>query len=135
MFQAPVLPFLIRGGQHRAAPRRRRPDALTAWGSENVESVEVVTPDGYASALLIEYVGSWYPAQILTGKSWSVRLEGGPAGGEWVFEVFALVERWLEAVPLPCAKVRYGGSTYLIRASPGSQPFAEEPNVTPAPAA
>jgi hypothetical protein len=29
----------------------------------------------------------------------------------------SLLDRWLESVPLPCAKVLYGGHSYLIRSS------------------
>ena len=34
-----------------------------------------------------------------------------------MLEVLSLLDRWLESVPLPCAKVRYGGHSYLIRSS------------------
>ena len=32
-------------------------------------------------------------------------------------EARAVVERWLGAAPLPCAKLLYGGRSYLIRSS------------------
>ncbi len=35
----------------------------------------------------------------------------------WVLELLSLVERWLEAARLPCAKVLYGDRSYLIRIS------------------
>jgi hypothetical protein len=32
-------------------------------------------------------------------------------------EVLSLLDRWLASVPLPSAKVLYGGHSYLIRSS------------------
>jgi hypothetical protein len=48
-----------------------------------------------------------------------VRLQARQAarGGWWVLEVLSLLDRWLESVLLPCAKVLYGGHSYLICSS------------------
>jgi hypothetical protein len=69
----------------------------------------------------MEFVSPWFPAEVVSGDAWIVRLQtpDEKAGEEWVFEVLALIERWLDAVPLPCASVYYGGRSYLIRASSG----------------
>jgi hypothetical protein len=34
-----------------------------------------------------------------------------------MLEVLSLLDRWLESVPIPCARVFYGGHSYLIRSS------------------
>jgi hypothetical protein len=60
-----------------------------------------------------------FPAEIVSGSAWIVRLLPR-TGGAWVLELLSLVERWLESAPLPCATVRCGGRSYLIRASNGS---------------
>ena len=59
-----------------------------------------------------------FPVEILRGPGSIVRLHP-PAGAEWVLELLALVERWLDSIPLPCTKMFYGGRSYLLRASPG----------------
>lgn len=64
-----------------------------------------------------------FPAEIVPGSAWIVRLQP-PPGGEWVLEVLSLVERWLDSIPLPCTKVFYGDRSYLIRASTGVARFA-----------
>jgi hypothetical protein len=117
---APLLPFRIRGAKPQIRPSNPQPDRSDAFGSENDgSSVEIVSPDGYSTALLMKYVSPWFPAEVIRGDGWTVRVQT-PApekGEEWVFEALALIERWLDAVPLPCANVRYCGSSYLIRAS------------------
>jgi len=32
-----------------------------------------------------------------------------------VIDLLAVVERWLASAPIPCAKMRRGGRSYLIR--------------------
>lgn len=80
-----------------------------------VGPIEVVAPDSYCSTLLLEQAHPFFPAEIVSGSAWIVRLQP-PSGRGWVLELLALVERWLDSVPLPCAKVLYGGRSYLIRA-------------------
>ena len=127
MSEARVLPFRLRRTKRTAALRSTRPEPPSSLGSESVQSwVEVVAPDGHSTTLLMEYVSPWFPAEVIPGAPLTVRLQtpGGAEGEEWVFELLALVERWLDAVPLPCAKVRYGGRSYLFRASNGAGEFA-----------
>ena len=68
------------------------------------------------TSLLLEYAAPLFPAEIVSGSAWVVRLQP-PTGGGWVLELLSLVERWLESARLPCAKVLYGGRSYLIRNS------------------
>jgi len=75
--------------------------------------------------LLVGYAAPSFRTEIVFGPSWIVRLQPPPAGGAgWVPELLALVERWLESVPLPCTKVRYGGRSYLIRTTTNIAEFA-----------
>ena len=94
-----------------------RPSPSTAWSTESVRPVEIVAPDRKSMALLLKEADPFFPAQLVsTDPSWVVRLHP-PAGGAWVLDLLALVERWLESCRLPCAKVLYGGRSYLIRPS------------------
>ena len=56
-----------------------------------------------------------FPAELVPGPPWIVRFQPPPTGGDWVIDLLALVERWLASAPIPCAKMRRGGRTYLIR--------------------
>jgi len=112
MSEAPVLPF--------AKPRNKRPPpAARAPRSENDQPLEVVTPDRYRADLLLEFAAPIVPAELVPGASLIVRVQPPLAarGGWWVLEVLSLLDRWLESVPLSCAKVLYGGHSYLIRSS------------------
>lgn len=97
-----------------------RPSPPTAWSAESFESVrpvEIIAPDRKSMALLLMEADPFFPAQLVaTDPSWVVRLHP-PAGGAWVLDLLALVERWLESCRLPCAKVLYGGRSYLIHPS------------------
>lgn len=106
MTSAPSLPFFRRGKEERLASN-----------AEHVRPVEIVAPDQLSTALLLEYAAPLFPAGLVSGTSWTVRLEPPPAGGKWVAELLSLVERWLESTRLPCATVHYGGRSYRIRAS------------------
>jgi len=108
MSEAPVPPF---------AASTRLPNDLAALSSESAQPVEVVTPDRYCADLLLEFATPIVPAELLPGEALIVSLQPPLAarGGWWVLEVLALLDRWLESVPLPCAKVLYGGHSYLIR--------------------
>jgi hypothetical protein len=59
-------------------------------------------------AELVETAGSAVLVRLEPAAAWS-------AG--WVFELLALIERWLEARSLPVAKVRHGHRSYVITAS------------------
>ncbi|HLX32937.1 MAG TPA: hypothetical protein VKR79_09265 [Gaiellaceae bacterium] len=79
--------------------------------------VEIVAPDLECAAVLLEYASPLFPAEIAPGTRSTVRLQPPQAGARWVIELLALVDRWLEAVPLPCANLFYGGRNYLIRSA------------------
>jgi hypothetical protein len=91
-------------------------------------AIEIVAPDRYCTTLLLEHAAPHFPAQVVYGaefanspepadnSGWIVRLEP-PAERDWALDLLSLVERWLESCRLPCAKVLYGGRSYLIRAS------------------
>ena len=120
MTAAPLLPF-VKPAVKRAPPAACRPlsDFSVAWSPERNQPVEVVTPDRYCADLLLEHAAPIVPAELLRGTGWIVRLQAPPAGsgGWWMLEVLSLLDRWLEAVPIPCAKVLYSGHSYLIRSS------------------
>ncbi|MHB8644024.1 MAG: hypothetical protein ACYDA3_14190 [Gaiellaceae bacterium] len=120
MTETSVEPLLEWQGKSSATLRAVRP--LAVWDSESVQPVEVVAPDQYCADLLLEYAAPLFPAEIVSGPGWVVRLQPRPIGRGSVLELLALVERWLESVPLPCAKLLYGGRSYLIR---GAVDFAQ----------
>jgi len=97
---------------HLAPPM---PALRTTLTFDGVEAVEIVAPDRYCAELLVDFAGSVFPAKLVSGPSWIVRFQPPPSGGEWVSDLLALVERWLAAAPIPCAKMRRGGRSYLIR--------------------
>jgi hypothetical protein len=117
MTEAPALSSRTRGRKRGSAPPEGRPNLPTAWNSESSQPVEIVAHDLYCTDLLLRHAAPLFPAEIVSGSSWVVRLQP-PAGGGWALELLALVERWLESARLPCAKVLYGGRSYLIRTSP-----------------
>ncbi len=120
MTQIRALPPLRR----RSKGRPTRPILPTMWDAGSAEPIEIVSPDRYSTALLLEYASALFPAEIAaTESSWVVRLQP-PTGGAWVLDFLALLERWLESVPLPCANVWYGGRSYLVRTSAGRAPAA-----------
>ncbi len=117
MSAAPAPSFLERTLRRRAPVRPERPSQPTAWSSEGPHRVEIVAPDPECAALLLEYASPLFSAELITGPELILRLQPPSTGPEWVIELLALVERWLESVPLPCASVLYGGRSYLIRSS------------------
>jgi len=121
MTEAPVLPFVKQGAAPMpistatvaaAAGVGRQPGASPF---EDVAAVEIVAPDGYSAALLQDYAAPFFPAEIVGAPDWVVRFHSPGDRDDWVVELFALVERWLRAVPLPCAKAFQDGRSYLIR--------------------
>jgi hypothetical protein len=91
----------------------------------NVQPIEIVAPDRDCTALLLEHAASVFPAEIVSGSVWTVRLHP-PTGASWVPELLTLVERWLEAAQLRDTNVLYGGRSYLIRASTELAEFRAE---------
>ena len=114
----PVPAFLKRAISRRFTVRRERGSLHTAWaGGEGLHRVEVIAPDRECAALFVEYASPLFPAEIASGSSATVRLQPPTSGARWVIDLLAVVERWLEAVPLPCVNLMYGGRSYLIRSS------------------
>lgn len=107
-------PAFLVGDKRTRAPRPARPRQATLWSSERAKPVEIVAHDEYCTALLLEHATPFFPAEIVSGPAWIVRVQP-PAGGGRVLELLSLVERWLEAARLPCAKVLYGDRSYLVR--------------------
>lgn len=83
-------------------------------------TVEIIVPDEYCAALLLEHAESRFPARIVHENDWVVRLRPALDGADWVVDLFALLERWLALAPLPCVTLRYGGRRYLLRAPSGT---------------
>ena len=105
----------LRGARTR--PTLARP--ATLWDQVLTMPVEITAPDrASASALLAEAILHFRAELVETaGSATHVRLRprrAAPAG--WVFELLALVERWLEAHSLLVAKVHYGNRSYVITA-------------------
>jgi hypothetical protein len=82
---------------------------------DGVGAVEIVAPDRQSAVLLAEYAAPAFPAELVPGSAWIVRFQQPPGARDWVLDLLALVERWLAAAPLPCAKLLRGGRSYLIR--------------------
>lgn len=91
------------------------------------QTIEIVAPDRYCTVRLLDFAAPHFRAEIVSGPGWTVRLQP-PAGEAWVPELLSLVQRWLACAPLPCATLRYGGRSYLIRASTGAAAAAESAN-------
>lgn len=91
------------------------PVALAILKFDGVEAVEIVAPDDYCATLLLDYAGSMFPAKLVPGPARIVRFQPPPTGGDWVTDLLAVVERWLVSAPIPCARMRRGGHSYLIR--------------------
>jgi hypothetical protein len=81
--------------------------------------VEITAPDRESASALLGEAVSHFRAELVetAGPATLVRLRpssAGPAG--WVFELLALVERWLEAHSLQVANVHHGHRSYVITA-------------------
>jgi hypothetical protein len=134
MSEAPALPNSPRGIKRPPpAPTATCPRPPTAFSLAGSKPIEIVAPDRYCADLLLQDAARLFPAELVAGGGWVVRLEP-PPGGKWVLDVLALVERWLDSVPLPCAKVLYGDGSYLIRPSTGFGPSAVAAALAAAPA-
>lgn len=108
MSSAPSLTFL----------KRRKKREPAAWSAQGLRPpIEIVAPDQLSTALLLEFAAPTFPAEVVSGTAWIVRLQPPANGGGWVLELLSLVQRWLESAELPCANVLYGGRSYMIRTS------------------
>ena len=79
--------------------------------------VDVIAPDPECAALLLQYASPAFPSELVAGVPLLVRLHAPSREPRWVVEFLALIQLWLESAPLPCARVLYGGRSYLIRSS------------------
>jgi hypothetical protein len=87
--------------------------------------VEVTVPDRESASALLGEAESHFRAEIveIAGSALIVRLQPARAATTgWVFELLALVERWLEAHDLQVARVHHGNRSYVITApGPGGE--------------
>jgi hypothetical protein len=116
MTEAPALPLL----EHRkrgSVPPVASLGPATARSSEGVHPVEIVVHDRDSTRILLECAAPLFPAKVVSGSAWTVRLQP-PTEGRWIPQLFSLILRWLDSARLPCAKVLYGGRSYLILISP-----------------
>ena len=113
-------------GRRAARPRPIRAQPETCWDEVLATPVEIAAPDREsARALLTEAVRHFRTELVETEEgTMVVRLRPAPAASAgWVFQLLALVERWLEARNLQVAKVHHGSRSYVIQAaSPTSEP-------------
>jgi hypothetical protein len=100
-----------------------------------VRTVEIVAPDRFCADLLVEYAAPLFRAEIVSGPAWVISLQPLPTATGWVPDLLALVERWLESVPLPCTTVLYGGRSYLIRTTTSIARLADAVRVASTPIA
>ena len=105
----------------RTRPTLARP--ATLWDEVLTLPVEITAPDRASADALLGEAISHFRAELVetTGPATLVRLRperAAPTG--WVFELLALVERWLEAHSLQVANVHYGHRSYVITA-PGPE--------------
>ena len=120
MSDPPPVTVLTRRQPGRARTHRDpclAPASTTATplALDGVEAVEIVAPDRHSAMLLAAYAAPVFPAELVPGSPWIVRFQQPPGAGDWILDLLTLVERWLTAAPLPCAKLRRGGHSYLIR--------------------
>ena len=128
---SPASSFLKRAIGGRSPVRRDRRNGNAAWaGGEGLHRIEVVAPDPTCAALFVEYASPLFPAEFAPGTPATVRLQPPLGGTRWVIDLLALVERWLEAVPLPSVDLTYGGRSYLIRSSNHVEDFVVVPPST-----
>ena len=114
-----------RFGRRAARPRPIRARPATCWDEVLTMPVEVTVPDRESASALLGEAVSHFRAELVetAGSAMVVRLRparAAPAG--WVFELLALVERWLEAHDLQVARVHHGNRSYVITApGPGGE--------------
>ncbi|MEK6275324.1 MAG: hypothetical protein AABM30_08295 [Actinomycetota bacterium] len=106
----------MRRGKRRSAELELALPIPVDSGAEEVQTIDIVAPDRFSTAMLMRFAAPLFPAEIVPGSYWTVRLPPPPAQGRWVLELLSLVERWLESAGLSSVNVLYGGRSYLIRA-------------------
>jgi len=93
--------------------------------------VEVTAPDHESARALLREALEHFHAELVEtdGAAPVVRLR--PARTEstgWVFELLAVVERWLGAHDLQVAKVHHGNRSYVIMAAPPGSEWDSGPD-------
>lgn len=116
MSDAPVLPLVRNDKSRSVAYLRALPGGRLCRSLTSVGAVEIVAPDRYCAQLLVDHAPPAFRARIMPGAAWIVRLESLASEKDWVVELLSLVEEWLQSSPQPCAKVRRGDRSYLVRA-------------------
>jgi hypothetical protein len=102
-----------------AKARRTLARPATLWDEVLTMPVEITAPDRESASALLGEAVSHFRAELVgtAGSATVVRLRptsAAPAG--WVFELLAMVERWLEAHSLQVANVHHGSRSYVITA-------------------
>ena len=93
------------------------------WGAESA-TMEIVAPDRFCARVFVELLGSLCAFELVgTGNSWVIRVQL-PKESSSEGRLLLLVQRWLEACPLPCATIGYGGRRYLVRSDSTHAPVA-----------
>jgi hypothetical protein len=99
-----------------AAPLEPAGATRGAWEGKPA-TVEIAAPDRFCAHLFLELMGSLFPFELVgTGTSWVIRLRP-PVESAWEGRLLLLVQRWLEACPLPCATIGYGSRRYVFRSA------------------
>ena len=111
-------------GWRAARPKPIRARPATCWDEMQTVPVEVRAPDRESAKALLGDAVSHFHAELVetAGPAMVVRLRPANASSAgWVFELLALIERWLEAHDLPIASVHHGRRSYVITARPEAQ--------------
>ena len=116
------------GGRTRRPPGRGRVRPTSSPWIEPRTPVDIVAPDLERARALLGEAAPHFRAELAEagGSAVVVKLRPvQPETGGWVFELLALVERWLEASRLSAANAYYGGRRYLIPAAAHDREWLE----------
>lgn len=132
MMEAGIREAVVRPAARSS--RRARVRAATCWDEILVSPIEIMAPDRVSANALLGTAGTRFRAKLAetAGSAVVVRLEPASVSAGWVFELLAVVERWLDASRFPVALARYGGRSYVIRASASDQRSLGEVDLVPA---
>jgi hypothetical protein len=107
-------------GRRAPRPKPTRASPQTCW-DEMPTPVEVTAPDHESARALLRDALEHFHAELVEtdGAAPVVRLRPArTASTGWVFELLAVVERWLGAHDLQVANVHHGNRSYVIMAAP-----------------
>src|SRR5213083_3037913 len=88
MTEAPA-PLLLERRKRGSIPRGARLDSATTWSSGGVHPVEIVVHDRDSTRILLEHAAPLFPAEVVSGSAWTVRLQP-PTEGSWIPELLSL---------------------------------------------